>query len=480
MHLSELVSGLSYKLIGFGDIEITSLSCDTSTVKQGCMFFCLKGSQVDGHNLFRKAVGDGARVLVCQKKLDTEVTQIIVENTRAFMARVAKKFYHNAIDKMKLITIVGTNGKTSTTYLLDAIFNSAGYNTGVIGTNGIFINGQRYDSKLTTPDPIELHYWFYQMYLNKVHYVFMEVSAHAIYLKKIEGIEADVAVFTNFSQDHLDFFKTMKKYGDTKKSYFCKQFAKAAVINADDVLGKEILATTDIPAVSYGYDSSADIFAKNFAGDTKGISYQLNLCGDVLDVEYDLQGKFNMYNTLCAAAVGKIFGIKSAKIVEGIKGVKTIDGRNETIMRDDNVRIVVDFAHTPDGIINILSYLKQSTEGNLIVVFGCGGNRDKFKRPLMADAVSRFADFAIITNDNPRFEQPQSIVSDIEAGLTCKYKVILNRSQATEFALSITEAGDTIAILGKGSEKYQEIKGRKYPYSDVDVVHKLLNKYGEK
>ncbi len=383
MYLQQLLNGVCCQIVGVGNPQITSLSCDTSTVKQGSLFFCLKGQKRDGHDFFRKVIGDGASAIVCERPLDTQALQIIVEDARAVMSLVAKNFYDNCVDKLKIISIVGTNGKTSTSYILEAILSKAGYNTAVIGTNGIFFNGQKHYSGLTTPDPIELHYWFRQMYLNKVDVVIMEVSAHAIELKKMQGICAEVAIFTNFSQDHLDFFKTMQNYAT------------------------------------------------------------------VLGVDVDTS-------------------------VNAVKEVNVVNGRNETIIRSDGARVVIDFAHTPDGIHNILSFLKSTTKGRLIVVFGCGGNRDKFKRPSIAEQFSEYADFAVLTNDNPRYEDPKLIAKDVAERLTCKYKVVLNRSQATEFALSIATAVDTVAILGKGAEEYQEIKGKKFPYSDVDVVRNLL------
>ncbi len=479
MYLQQILNGVSFSTSGSGDPDITSLSCDTRTVKPGCLFFCLKGSSYDGHDFFRKVIGDGAAAIVTERRLNTAALQIIVEDSREVMAYAAKNFYGNAIDNMKLICVVGTNGKTSTTYLLDAVFNNAGFNTGVIGSNGVFINGQRYDSPLTTPDPIELHYWFRQMYLNKVHYVFMEVSAHAIALRKMKGVTADLTVFTNFSRDHLDYFKTMENYAETKKGFFVPRYTKTAAINADDKLGREIAAQTEVPVVTYGCDpSGADVYGTDFSSSDDGISYTLSLYGETARVSFPLQGKFNMYNTLAAAAAARVFGIKADDIIKGMNTVNCIAGRNETVYRSDGARIVVDFAHTPDGIENILSYLKNTCDGKLIVVFGCGGNRDKFKRPLMAEAVSRYADFAVLTNDNPRYEQPSAIAADAETSLTCLHKVILNRSQATEFALSVAAAGDTVAILGKGAEKYQEIKGKKYPYSDCEVVMKLLKNDG--
>lgn len=472
MYLQQILNGVSYQLIGEGNPEIVSLCCDTSNVKHGCLFFCLKGQKHDGHDFFRKVIGDGAVALVCERPLETQALQIIVEDARAVMCIAAKNFYDNCADRLKVISIVGTNGKTSTSYVLEAILSKSGYKTAVIGTNGIFFNGQRKNSALTTPDPIELHYWFKQMYLNKIDVVIMEVSAHAIALRKMEGICSDVAIFTNFSQDHLDFFRTMENYANTKKSFFVSKYVKNVVANLDDQLGRQI--STMLPSATYSLEGHADVVATNLQIGKQQSNYQIEMFGQTAVVTTYLAGKFNVYNTLAAATCASIMGIDVDTIVSAIKEVTCVSGRNETIVRSDGARIVVDFAHTPDGIANILSFLRNTTQGKLIVVFGCGGNRDKFKRPLMAEKVSKFADFAVLTNDNPRYEDPKLIAQDVSERLTCKYKVILNRSQATEYALSIATGQDTVAILGKGAEEYQEIRGRKFPYSDTEVVRTLL------
>lgn len=472
MYLQQILNGVSYQTVGKGNPEIASLCCDTSNVKQGCLFFCLKGNKYDGHDFFRKAIGDGAVALVCEHPLETQALQIIVEDARAVMCIAAKNFYDNCVDRLKVISIVGTNGKTSTSYILEAILSKAGYKTAVIGTNGIFFNGQRKSSALTTPDPIELHYWFKQMYLNKIEVVIMEVSAHAIALRKMEGIRSNVAIFTNFSQDHLDFFRTMDNYANAKKSFFVTKYVKNVVTNVDDQLGREI--ATMLPSATYSIEGHADVVATNLQIGKQQSSCQMEIFGQTAVATTHLAGKFNVYNTLAAATCASIMGVDVDTIISSVKEVTSVSGRNETIVRSDGARIVVDFAHTPDGIANILSFLKNTTDGKLIVVFGCGGNRDKFKRPLMAEKVSQFADFAVLTNDNPRYEDPKLIAQDVSESLTCKYKVILNRSQATEYALTIATGQDTVAILGKGAEEYQEIRGRKFPYSDVEVVRNLL------
>lgn len=472
MYLKQLINGVAYEVVGTGNPDITSLSCDTSTVKQNCLFFCLKGNKYDGHNFFRKVIGDGAAAIVCERKLDTQALQIIVEDVRSVMSVAAKNFYDNCADKLKIVSIVGTNGKTSTSYILDGILSKAGYKTAVIGTNGIFFNGQRHSVGLTTPDPIDLHYWFKQMYLNKVDVVIMEVSAHAIALRKMEGVRSDVAIFTNFSQDHLDFFHTMEEYARVKKSFFVDKFVKNVVTNLDDKIGCELLSV--LPSVSYSVMSQADVMAQDVKIGNDGCAYHLNAFGQEAVITSKLAGMFNVYNSLSAISCALVLGVDIDTAVLAVKEVAGISGRNETIIRNDGARIVVDFAHTPDGIQNILSFLRKTTAGKLIVVFGCGGNRDKFKRPLIAEKVSEYADFAVLTNDNPRYEDPQAIARDVYERLSCKYKVVLNRSQATEYALSIANGEDTVAILGKGAEEYQEIRGRKFPYSDVDVVRNLL------
>ena len=472
MYLQQILNGVSFRAVGEGNPDVTSLSCDTSTVKSGCLFFCLAGKRHDGHSFFRKAIGDGAVAIVCEHPLETQALQIVVEDVRSVMCIAAKNFYDSAVDRLRIISIVGTNGKTSTSYILEAILTKAGHNVAVVGTNGIFFNGQRHASTLTTPDPIDLHYWFRQMYLNKVDTVIMEVSAHAIALHKIDGIVSDVAIFTNFSQDHLDFFGTMEKYAETKKSFFDRKYVKNVVTNADDALGREIANL--LPSATYSLKGKADVAATDLQIDKTSSSFRVDVFGQQAVVTTHLAGQFNVYNTLAAITCAQVLGVDVDTITSAVDEVTCVAGRNETLIRNDGARIVIDFAHTPDGVHNILSFLKKTCEGKLIVVFGCGGNRDKFKRPLMGETVSRFADFAVLTNDNPRFEDPKLIAQDVSERLTCKYKVILNRSQATEYALSIATGSDTVAILGKGAEEYQEMRGRKTPYSDIEVVRNLL------
>ena len=472
MYLKQIIEGLKCQVVGQGNPQIVNLSCDTSTIQNGSLFFCLKGQQYDGHKLFVKAVGDGAVAIVTEKILDTKVLQIIVEDSRVAMSICAKNFYQSCADKMRLVAIVGTNGKTSTSYVLQNILHKYGTNTAVIGTNGVFYNNRKVECNLTTPDPILLHKLFCDMYQSGVKTVVMEVSAHAIALGKVFGLHFDVAIFTNFSQDHLDFFKTMQRYADVKSSFFCDEYVTNAVVNTDDQLGKQIC--NKVASVGYGLQCGQDCRIENVVEQGGVTTFDLCLFDNPALAQTKLAGKFNLYNILAASTAAHLMGVPIETIATAIAEVDHIDGRNQTITRSDGAKIVVDFAHTPDGVNNILCYLKGVCNGQLIVVFGCGGNRDKFKRPLMAEVVSKYADFAIVTNDNPRNEDPRIIAQDIVARLGCNHKVILNRSQATEFALSLAGCQDIVAILGKGCECYQEIKNKKYPYSDVETVIKLL------
>lgn len=475
MRLLQLLNSVSInEIINYADVEVTNLTHLSKNVTNGCMFFCIRGQNFDGNAFAPMAVSNGANVLVCDKALDVNAVQIIVDDVRIAMALIAKNFYDNAIDKMRLISVVGTNGKTSTSYMIDSILRHAGRSVGLIGTNGAFIKGEHIDTQLTTPDPIEMHRLFSLMYENKVTDIVMEVSAHAIALNKVYGIKADIAVFTNFSQDHLDFFKTMKQYRQVKKSYFSSQFCKLAVINADDDLGQELINTISIPQISYGCNNPSDCFAIDCISNSNSISYIMNLFDEVKCVKYSLSGKFNIYNTLAASVCCRSLGINIDLITQGINKLKQIDGRNISLFNKKGSRIVIDFAHTPDGISNICSYLKQSTQGKLIVVFGCGGNRDKFKRPLMANTVSMYADYAIITNDNPRYEDQQEITDDIIKGINISYEVIFDRAEAIAKAIEYANENDTVAILGKGNEKYQEINGEKFVFDDIEVVRSLI------
>lgn len=470
MLCSEVIRSIDCEVLGNSNIEISNLACDTSQVTENCMFFCLSGEKNDGHAFALKAVCKGAVAIVVNRFLPIEITQIKVNNVRLVMSLIAKTFNENAVDKLKIISVVGTNGKTSTAYIIDSLLKFTGKKTAMIGTNGIWIDNKYIETDLTTPDPIKLHMIFRAAYEAKVEYVTMEVSAHAIFHDKMEGIRSDIAVFTNLSQDHLDFFGNMENYANVKKKFFTPKYTKVSVVNADDSLGREIIQEEKTPTLSYGYVNPCDVFAIDYLDTPQGSQYVINLYDEVKIIDYQLHGKFNMYNTLSACCVLRLLGIKVDTIAQGIGKIKQIDGRNQVQYKKNGAKIVVDFAHTPDGIDNILSYLRNTTKGRLITVFGCGGNRDSFKRPLMGKSVSEYSDYVIITNDNPRYESPNAIISDIIFGVTKPYAVVENRKEAIIKAIDMAQEFDTVAILGKGAEKFQEVKGVRYKLCDIEIV----------
>lgn len=477
MELKELLKHLqAIEIVGNADIEISGLCSDSQKVQNGDLFFCFSGLKHDSHGDMPEITGRGAVAVVCERKLDAPVTQIIVENARAQMARAAQAFYGFADKKLKIVAVTGTNGKTTITHMLASIFRSNGHSTGVIGTLGISYGEKFIAPELTTPDPIYLYSVLADMAAAGVKYVFMEVSAHALYYDKIHGLTFEAGIFTNCTQDHLDFFGDMKEYSDCKKLLFKDGRCKAAVINSDDKLGIELLSSVD-NAVSYGLKNPADVFAVDVNESLDGTTFVLNLFDELYEIKLCLPAIHNVYNAMAAAACAKLLGIKIGGIAKGLYGLKSVPGRLERVAKYNGAEIFVDFAHTPDGLEKSLQSLKKLCKGKLYCLFGCGGNRDKTKRPLMGKVVSTYADFCIITSDNPRYEDPYDIISEIEAGVKPtgrKYVTVSEREVATEYAIRLLEPGDILLVAGKGGEQYQEIMGIKHSYNDNTVIKNII------
>lgn len=469
---------------GDTDTEITHLSHSCDDIRRGTLFFCLEGASADGHEFAAEAVIRGAAALVVNRFLPLGVPQIAVRNTRRAMSVISRNFYGNPSEKLKTIAVTGTNGKTSTCFITAAVLSKGGRKCGIIGTNGIFYGGKRFDSELTTPDPIVLNSVLADMVKAGTDTVVFEASAHAIALSKLDGTVADIGVFTNLSQDHLDFFGTMERYGEVKRSFFSPSWVKAAVVNSDDSLGAKLSVNPLVPTFTYGSGHASDAHFACYSENENGSEYYINLKGTLIQINTGLSGRFNAYNATAAASVCYLLGIEPSVIAQGIGEVSAVPGRNETVFVD-GIKCVVDFAHTPDGMENILSLLRNATGngksaaaggGRLIVVFGCGGDRDKSKRPLMGKAASRYADYVILTEDNPRSERAENIVSEIAEGVTVPFKVITDRREAVSAALSEAKSGDTVAILGKGAEK-EIIRGKeRIPYSDKEFLLSLKEK----
>lgn len=461
----------------YGKIEIEGLAFCDKEVSKNYLYFCLSGANSDGHNYAESAIEYGAVALVVERRLDLDIPQIVVENARSVMSFCASAFYDNPHKKLKMVAITGTNGKTTTSYYVREILLAANKKVGVIGTNAIMIGEKRIEATLTTPDCIELQRTLKEMVDAKIEYVVMEASAHALALNKLDGIMFDVAAFTNLSQDHLDFFGDMEKYFLAKQRLFTR--CRFAIINIDDEYGIRLAKSSIVPYAGFGCYNPADVFAMDFSQTVNGLSYILNASDDIAAISSKLTGKFNMYNSLCAAAIAKALNISIRDISKGIRNLVSVDGRYN-IIQTPKGSVVIDFAHTEDGLRNVLLSTQELTKNKIITVFGCGGNRDSTKRPIMGSVAGQLSDFCIITSDNPRYEKADEIMSEIELGFKKigknNYTLEPDRKKAIEIGYNMLRKGDVLIIAGKGAENYQEIKGVKYPYSDKEFISELISK----
>lgn len=445
--------------------NVSNKTCDN--LEQG-LYVCLKGEKVDGHNLKQEALKRGAvAFLVEEYDYDFSGLQILVEDTREALSIVAKNFY--APKTPKIIGITGTNGKTTTTNIVSHILKCAGKKVGLIGTEGVFFNEQKIVLHMTTPDPIELFKLLGQMYNDSIEYVVMEVSAHSIYLKKIYALDFFVRALTNITEDHLDFFKTLKNYQQTKMQ-FISNFKGIKIVNIDDKYGCKI-AGKNGDVFTYSTRFPADAMATNIS--CQGRFFDAVLNGKLLKVKCKLIGNYNVQNILCAMLICNKIGINDEQILSALQTFMPVEGRLN-VYKKENKTAVIDFAHTPDAMNNVLSVLKKETQGKLFCVFGCGGNREQEKRPIMGEIASSICDFCVITDDNPRFEDSRLIANQVASGIKGNnFKIIQNRSEAIAYAVSLMQDGDLLAICGKGAEDYLEIKGQKLPYSDKEELLKL-------
>lgn len=478
MKLKDIIKDIHYQeIIGSTDIDIKDVSSDSNAVSKGGLFVCISGGNYDGHEFIKQVVNYGSVAAVVERRLDAPITQIVVKDARKAVCEVAAAFYGHADKKMKMIGVVGTNGKTTTTHFIASVLMSAGVKCGLIGTLGVFYGDKFRESALTTPDPVELHKTLAEMYESGVEAVVMEVSAHAAYFKKVYGVEFEIGVFTNLTQDHLDFFKDMENYGRAKTSFFKNNACKYVVSNSDDKTGRKIAETVKGKALTYGIENPADVFAVNIEEKLSETDFVLNLFDCIYDVKLNLTGRFNVYNALAAATACALYGVNPDKVAEGIENLKGVSGRLECVYGGD-FSVYVDYAHTPDGLKKSLSSLKPHAK-RLICVFGCGGNRDRVKRPVMGRISGKEADFTVLTSDNPRYEEPMDILWDIERGIkeeTENYVIVQERAEGIKYALDMAEKGDIVLIAGKGSEKYQDVFGIKRPFSDKDTVNEYLRR----
>ncbi len=471
MKLGDLLFEIDFEGDASLDLEIEEVFYDSRKVTLKSLFVCLVGENTDGHNYVKDAQTRGAAAIVCQRKTEgITIPQIVVKNSRAAYSKICANLYSNPQNKLKMIAITGTNGKTTTSYLLSSIISNAGFKVGLIGTEGTYIEDRFLKTDLTTPDPETLFKVLREMADCGVEYVVMEASAHALYLDKLSPITFEIGIFTNFTQDHLDYFQTMENYKQAKLKIFSK--VRAAVLNVDDPVGLNLSSTLQIPTITYGLKLPCDVFAVDIVKKPNKTEFVVNLLDNIFKAKINLLGEYNIYNALAAASAAAAIGIGEEQICRGLAALKSVPGRLNSFLLCNGAVAIVDFAHTPDGIIKVLSTLKQMSFKRIITVFGCGGNRDKKKRPLMGKAAEKFSDFVILTSDNPRYENPELILDDIEHGMKKNgHTRIVNREIAVCHALDLSKDGDVVAILGKGAEEYQDINGVKAPYSDLDVVH---------
>ena len=467
----------------FGDIEtdIIDLCTDSRKAKQGSLFFCIPGLHSDAHDFAPQAVKAGAVALIVERQLEIDVPQVLVKNVRLALSYIAAAFYGYPADRLKIIGITGTKGKTTTSYMLKHILEAAGCKVGLIGTVCILIGDREIETEKTTPDPQEFQEILSEMEASNVDYVVMEVSAHALDMHRLAGIRFVTAGFTNLSQDHLDYFGDMQTYLAAK--LLIGGMTDELCVNADDETVCDALEKTGVNYTRVGIREKALVYARNIDIIEGGIEFELYLHRRTnCKVNMSMTGIFNVYNALMAAALADKAGISIDDIRKGLESVKSVPGRVELLDTHTPYNVILDYAHSPNALENILETLRQNTKKRLISVFGCGGGRDKLKRPIMGEIGTRLSDIAVITSDNPRNEEPMTIINEIVAGIkdtNAVYTVIENRREAIRYALKTAEAGDVVVLAGKGHETYQEINGVKHPFDEKIIVSELLEElYG--
>jgi UDP-N-acetylmuramoyl-L-alanyl-D-glutamate--2,6-diaminopimelate ligase len=454
---------------------VSDVAFDSREVRPGCLFFCVPGGEVDGHAFASEAAAAGAVAFVVERWLESlaRYPQIKVPSVRAAMGPASAMVTGEPARRLTMVGVTGTNGKTTTTYLLESIFAAAGLRPGVIGTTGARVAGEPVSLVRTTPEAPDLHRLLARMCDEDVSVVAMEVSSHALEQDRVGGVVFDVAAFTNLSQDHLDFHPSMEVYFAAKARLFTPEHARRAVVNADDAWARRLLSEPSIPTSTYGLDNPADVRAVDVEADASGLSFSV----EGVRFRSHLRGRFNAANALAAVAVARLLEVPEPAIVDGVAGVRGVPGRVEPVEAGQNFLVMVDYAHTPDSIHSVLQAARPLTSGRLIVVFGCGGDRDRAKRPRMGAEATSLADLTVLTSDNPRSEDPLGIIADIEAGARQgggRYLTEPDRAAAIGLAIDEAAPGDVVVIAGKGHETYQELDGLTIDFDDRAVAARAI------
>lgn len=459
-------------------ISVSSVEYDSRKVKPGSLFVAVRGYNQDGHAYINEAVEKGAAALIVEKKAPSvPVPQFQVADTRKTLPGLAAAFYSPELDRLTKIGITGTNGKTTIAYLVKSILNAASVSCGLIGTICYEIGEQKKQAWNTTPESSDLYRMMYEMQTKGQRACVMEVSSHALSLHRVAGLTFDAAVFTNLTQDHLDFHGDLETYFSEKQKLFRQLTDEGtAVVNGDDPYGQRLYEQLHHRKLTYGFGKGVQICVLEYTNSIQGISLKVKTPESNISIASSLIGKFNIENILAAIAVGCALKIDKKFIIEGVKNLGRVAGRLEPVKAGPDRIVVVDYAHTPDALEKALLVLKELAKGQLWVVFGCGGNRDTTKRPLMGAIAQRIADRIVVTSDNPRFEEPVSIINQILAGMDrTNVHIEENRREAIAYALDQSSGNDIILVAGKGHEDYQEIKGIKYPFDDKKTILELIS-----
>ena len=488
MQLKTLFAAIPVReLIGTSDRAVENIAYDSRRVQRNGLFVALRGEKTDGHQFIGQAIEKGAHVIVTERaEKNPRATCVVVENTRNAMADLAATFYGFPARKLRLTGVTGTNGKTTTTFLIKHICEKAGMRCGLIGTVRYEIGERILPAARTTPESLDLQELLAQIANAGCRATVMEVSSHALALERARGLEWDVAVFTNLTQDHLDFHGTMENYFESKAKLFTELAAQqkkrkpVAIINSDDRYGQRLLARIEkkISVVTFGMGTRADFRASNYRIEFTGTSYQLDARGKSYFVRVPLIGRFNVANSLAALAAANALGIGLREAVLSLAKSPQVPGRLEMVPAKRQFQVFVDYAHTPDALLNVLKTLRELGPRRLIVVFGCGGDRDQQKRPLMGEIADQHADHAIITSDNPRKEDPDAIIAQVEEGFRSNhFEKITERAQAIARAIEIAQPRDIVLIAGKGHENYQEFADHTVPFDDIQVARRALENH---
>ncbi len=471
MLLKDLISTDNH----LGDIKISGITCDSREVKDGYAFVCIKGWKLDGHDYAKKAIESGAAVVIVERDLGLS-NQIVVNDTHAAYATMSANWFDNPAKKLKLIGVTGTNGKTSVTYMIKTALEKCGEKVGLIGTIHNMIGDQTLASRNTTPDAYELNSLLSLMVKSGCSYAVMEASSHALHQKRIFGMEFEVGVFTNLTQDHLDYHITMDNYLDAKRTLF--KMCKTAVINMDDEYAKRMTQDLDCKVVTVSAKNDDSVYsAKSINFRSDGVNYQLVGYSTIHPISLKTGGVFSVYNSMCAVVACIELGYTVHQVATALSELGGVKGRAEVVPCDKKFTIIIDYAHTPDGLDNILNTFKNCDKNRLIAVFGCGGDRDKDKRPKMGRTAALLADFVIVTSDNPRTENPSLIIEDIIKGmknLSTPYIVIEDRIEAIKYAIANAKENDIIVLAGKGHETYQILADKTIHLDEREVVAKAL------